>query len=123
MLKLAKIGSMLPLACLLAACEPSADNMREATYKNEKFQFMLALLAGGNPRPGQSPDAAVEEMKRNGVIDKSACSEAQGAPGYICDYRWGQRQANGSVQYGTPVKGRFFKSGDGWNLDIIENRR
>jgi hypothetical protein len=27
-------------------------------------------------------------------------------------------QADGGIRYGTPLKGRFFKSGDGWSVEF-----
>lgn len=118
-------GLLLTLALLLSACsdEPGNEDMLQATHANPKFQMMLGLVAGNNPQFRRNPDAAMNEMKRNAVIEKSGCAQAQGAPGYVCDYRWGQRQPDGAVQYGNPLKGRFFKVGNAWAVEFVEDRR
>ncbi|MFT4117900.1 hypothetical protein [Bradyrhizobium sp.] len=94
---------------LLAGCsgEPSANDILNALNANPKFQLTLALLAGGQGN--------IDAVKKNGVVEKSECKEAQGAPGYVCDFRWGTKGLDGAVHYGNPMRGRLFKSGDGWS--------
>ena len=95
------------LGLLLAGCsgEPGSGDILEALNANPKFQMTLAMLAGGR---GQ---AALDQIRQNGVVEKSGCKEAQGAPGYVCDFRWGTKGPDGNVRYGNPTKGRFFKNG------------
>lgn len=116
-----KIGlaATLCLTLGLAACsgEPSADNMKEATNNNQGFDFLLNMLAGAS-QPGQNPSARIADIKRNAVVEKSGCVEAQGSPGYVCDYRYGRRLPGGEISYSPPIKGRFYKTGDGWAVEL-----
>jgi hypothetical protein len=108
------------LACgLLAGCsgDPSADDMLKAVQANEHFRASLMFLAMAAD-PSRSPDEAVTTLMKNSVVVNSGCAAAQGAPGFMCDFRWGARQPDGKVQFSPPAKGRFFKSGDGWAVEI-----
>jgi hypothetical protein len=89
--------------------------MLEAVNANPKFQISIAMMAG---LAGRGSPAAIDQIKARGVIEKSGCSAAQGAPGYVCDFRWGTRLPDGSIQYGAPMKGRFFKTGDSWTAEF-----
>jgi len=93
---------------LLAGCsgEPSASDILTALNADPKFQMTVAMLAGNQSN--------LDAIKKNGVVEKSACKEAQGAPGYVCDFRWGTKAPDGAVRYGNPMRARFFKTGNGW---------
>jgi hypothetical protein len=114
-----KIVKLLVAAAMtvgLAACsgEPSATDMLAALNENPKFVVTLGLIAGlggGNP-------AQVNALKDSGVVDKSGCVAAQGSPGYVCDFRWGSKQPDGTIRYGAPAKARFFKTEGGWAAEI-----
>jgi hypothetical protein len=99
---------ILVLAGLLAlgGCAPGESDMQGALLRNAQFRVMLAM-AGGGMRP---EDVAIE---------KSSCTDAQGTPGYVCDFRIGRRLPGGSVNYGGSAKGRFFKSGGGWEVELV----
>jgi len=107
----------LALALLLAACsgEPGEGDIREAVFKNAAFRMSLGMMVGGV--------AAMETTMKSGSIEKSSCVSAQGAPGYVCDFRIGFKQPNGSVMFGTPLQGRFFKSGGNWDVELSNQRR
>jgi hypothetical protein len=111
------IKAALPLAaaCLLAGCEPGADDIKEAVHRSPDFQAMLLLVMPPGTRNAQT---GLEQFKAKAVIEKSSCAQAQNAPGYVCDFRWGQKQADGSTRFGNPMKGRFFKSGDQWQVEL-----
>ncbi|CAN5386433.1 hypothetical protein BH10PSE6_BH10PSE6_33290 [soil metagenome] len=53
-----------------------------------------------------------------GVVDKASCVAAKDAPGHVCDFRWGPKGPDGVVRYGSPTKGRFFKTGADWQVDL-----
>jgi hypothetical protein len=103
----------------LAACsdEPSAADMVAAVGKNPQFRQGLMMVAMGDSR-WRSPDEGVNALLKTASVEKSACIAAQGAPGSVCDFRLGFKQADGRLQYGAPVKGRFFKTGDGWAIEV-----
>ena len=105
---------MILSALLLAGCssEPSESNMLEALNRNPQWMMTLGMLSGREP---------AEAMKA-GVLEKASCAEAQGSPGHVCDFRWGMKQPNGNVQYGTPAKGRFYKAGEGWQVEFAGRR-
>lgn len=94
---------------LLSGCsgEPSANDILQALNADPKFQVTLAMLTGGQ--------SSVDAIKKSGVIEKSGCKEAQGAPGYVCDFRWGTKGPDGTVRYGNPMRGRLFKTSSGWS--------
>ena len=106
----------------LAGCgdgSPSESNMKQALRDNQKFMTgLMFLMAAQGHRDGEK---AAGEAMTQAVLDKSGCAQAQGAPGFICDFRLGQKTDSG-VQYGPPGKGRFFKSGDGWAMELMGNR-
>jgi hypothetical protein len=108
------------LACaLLVGCsgEPNADDMLKAIQANEQFRASLMFLAMAADR-SRSPDEAVTALMKNSLVEKSGCVAAQGAPGFMCDFRWGARQPDGKAQLSPPAKGRFFKLGDSWAVEI-----
>lgn len=107
------------LALLLASCssEPGASDMRDALHRNPKFQATVLLL-GGIPALQGGKAASAEEIVKRSVVEKSACTPAHGMPGYMCDFRWGQARPEGGVQFGPPAKGRFFRTGDGWAVEM-----
>lgn len=76
------------------------------------------MLMGGMPNLQGGRAANADDIVKRSFVEKSACSAAQGAPGFVCDFRWGQKQPDGNVQYGSPIKGRFFMTGDGWAVDL-----
>jgi len=112
-----RVYAPLLLGVLLSGCssEPGTEDMLAAMNNNPKFQATLILAT--DPRAA-NPEAAIARLKNSGVIEKSGCAQAQGAPGYVCDFRWGSRQPDGTVRYGTPLKGRFYKSGSGWAVEF-----
>jgi hypothetical protein len=112
----------------LAACglgEPSEEDMLQALKSNVPARAAAELMMLSNPdkfkrMPTQravDEERAADEMMRTAVVEKASCVQAQGAPGYVCDFRMGFRQLNGQIQYGQPGKGRFFKTGAGWSFD------
>jgi hypothetical protein len=91
--------------------------MLKAIQANEQLRGSLMFMAMATDR-SRSPDEAVTALMKNSVVEKSGCAAAQGSPGFICDFRWGARQPDGKAQLSPPAKGRFFKSGDGWAVEI-----
>jgi hypothetical protein len=115
MLRIFKSVATTGLALGLAGCwggEPSESDMREALHKNPRFTGLVILLGG------IGSEARLREVMKNDRVEKSGCVEAGSAPGYICDARWGPTLPNGEVRYGNPFKARFFKSGDGWAVEL-----
>lgn len=103
------------MALGLAGCwsgDPSASNMLQALNDNHDWRLGLALLLKGE-------QAAAGIMKES-TVEKSSCAQAQGSPGYICDFRWGWRQSDGKIEYSHPIKGRFFKTGNQWAVELIK---
>jgi hypothetical protein len=90
--------------------------MLEALNSSQQFQQVLALLT--MDMRGRVSDVTLNDLKRRGVVEKSSCAAAQGTPGYVCDFRWGTRQPDGSIQYGTPMKARFFKVSGDWKMEL-----
>lgn len=110
-------AAMAPV--LLSGCfggEPSEKEMAQALHDNLKFQATLLIMAGMQHNTDGAKTLA--EVRRVGTVEKSACKEAQGLPGYICDFRWGPKRPDGTVAYGAPMKGRFHKTGDAWSVDL-----
>jgi hypothetical protein len=95
----------LAAALLLAGCAPGESDMQQALLRNAQFRVIVAMLGGG---------ITPEQL----AIEKSSCADAQGAPGYVCDFRIGRKLPNGAINYGGSAKGRFFKSGGGWEVEI-----
>lgn len=111
---------LLVTAFSLAGCfgsgEPSESDMLAAVQKNQKLRNALGAMAMAGSLSGakRSPDDVIKNLK----VEKSACSAAQGSPGFVCDFRIGLTNARGQLEYGPPGKGRFFQAGDGWNVDV-----
>jgi hypothetical protein len=101
MKRLAVTGALL----LLAGCAPNESEMSDALSRNDKFVMTLAMLGGGL-RPDQV------------AIEKSSCTDAQAAPGYVCDFRIGRKGPGGATNFSGPAKGRFFKSGGKWAVEL-----
>jgi hypothetical protein len=114
----------LAVSCALglAGCsgEPGASDIKEAAHRNPQFVMMVAMSANMGGRGG---DAQVRQVLDKAVVEKSSCATAQGAPGYVCDFRWGAPQPGGGHQFGQPVKGRFYKTGSEWNVEFAQGRR
>lgn len=49
-------------------------------------------------------------------VEKGACTEATGQPGFVCDFRLGIDR-NGRLDHGPWAKGRFFESSGGWQFE------
>lgn len=96
---------LLAAALLLAGCAPGESDMQQALLRNAQFRVMVAMLGGG---------ITPEQV----AIEKSSCADAQGAPGYVCDFRVGRKNAAGAVSYNGSAKARFFKSGGTWDVEI-----
>ena len=114
--------SLFAVALLLSGCfggEPSAADMNGALGRNAEFrQLLMTLVALGQSRiPIRSANQGHEEILKAGVVEKSGCVPAQNAPGYVCDFRWGPKAPDGTVYYGNPIKGRFFKVDGAWYVD------
>jgi hypothetical protein len=109
----------------LAACgsgEPSQSEMLQAIKASPTLhqQVGLMLMANLTLRASQSAaekEQAIDKEISGIVVEKATCVEAQGAPGYMCDFRMGFPQADGQLQYGPPGKSRFFKTGAGWSVE------
>jgi hypothetical protein len=97
--------ALLAPVILLAGCAPGESEMQEALSRNDKFVMTLAMLGGGM-RPDQV------------AVEKSSCTDAQGAPGYVCDFRLGRKGPGGVTNLSGPAKGRFFKSGGKWEVEL-----
>jgi hypothetical protein len=111
--------SALAAAALLGGCfggEPSEKEMAQALHDNPKFQATVLIMAG--LQRNANAEKTLAEIRKVGTVEKSACKEAQGSPGYVCDFRWGPKRPDGGVAYGAPMKGRFYKSGDAWSVDL-----
>ena len=103
------------LAGCLGSGEPGESDMLSAVQKNQKLRNALdAMAMAGSLSGTKRPDDIIKNLK----IEKSACSAAQGSPGFVCDFRVGLTNARGQLEYGPPGKGRFFQAGDGWNVDV-----
>lgn len=113
-----------PLSALfLAGCfsgEPSTTDMANALHGNQGFRQGVVLLMEMGDRLTRTRTAHdVDAFLKTGVVEKIGCSAAQGVPGYVCDFKWGIRQPNGSVSFSPPAKARFFKGSGGWNMDDV----
>lgn len=116
------IPVLLASAVMLGGCfggEPSASDMAQALRTTPGMGEGLVLMSGMSPPAFGSP-AAKEAMQKllDGLsIEKIGCAAAQGAPGYVCDYRLSFRMADGRTrQVPSAAKGRFFKASNGWQF-------
>lgn len=109
--------SLIPLCLALAACEPSGGDMLSAVKANPRIKGSLALVAMGNS-PGGNLNEKLDKLLDTATLEKSSCVAAQDSPGHVCDFRIGFKQPDGSMAYGAPLKGRFFKTGDGWSVEL-----
>ncbi|MCW2308955.1 hypothetical protein [Rhodobium gokarnense] len=105
----------------LAGCsgEPGEDDIRDAIKRDPGTRAGLELLFGGVQgvarRRGQATSGVTaQEFLDKAIIEKSGCKEAQGQPGYVCDFRMGNGTGKGPVNMSPPIKGRFFETNDGW---------
>jgi hypothetical protein len=108
-----RVSGAAALALAVGACfggEPSESDMAEAMRNNIKIQQAVMLSL---PAPG-----AMEQALKTAVAEKSACKAAQGEPGYVCDFRFGSKQTNGTVRWGEAAKGRFYKVDGKWAVDL-----
>jgi hypothetical protein len=120
------LSGLTAASLLLGGCfgsEPSESEMLQALRTNQHFrQGLLLFVVGdvnfGRPDQQRNEERVLDNLFKLIVVEKSACVEAQGSPGYICDFRTGRKQPSGEKQYGPPVKARFFKSGDGWAVEM-----
>jgi len=107
--------------------EPSESNMLSAVQRNDNIKMQLSFLIGMANNFNQSANAnkpgSSEELVKNIIesmeLEKSACVEASGLPGYVCDFRT-QLTVNDKKEWNNPTKGRFFKAGDGWNYEEVK---
>lgn len=110
----------LALACLaLAGCsgEPSDSNMADA-LKNDPMLRMVASEMSSRPvSPGRETTA--EAFLDSLTVAKLGCVEAQGAPGYVCDFKFTIGTNKSNKMSDRPGKGRFFKGPDGWSFEEI----
>jgi hypothetical protein len=115
-MKSARMG-ILAGALVLTGCsgEPSESDMIQAINAHDRFR--LTIVATLMARGVAEADAKTI-FRENSRIEKSGCVQAQGMPGFVCDFRWGLKQPDGSVNFLNPAKGRFFKSGNGWAAEL-----
>lgn len=116
--QLPKIALFTTVALALCGCfggEPSAGNMLDAVKKESSVREAIKMTAAFDG--SKNPDQAADEMVKTIKVEKSGCAQAQGKPGYMCDFRIGM-QAGGKFEYGPPANGRFFKAGDEWRLEM-----
>jgi hypothetical protein len=66
-----------------------------------------------------NPEQIVKNILKDMVLEKSDCVEANGLPGFICDFRI-QTTFQDKKEWGKPAKGRFFKTGDDWNYEEVK---
>lgn len=94
--------------------------MNEAMRRNAQFrQVLVQMVATGNVAFAfRDPLQGSDELLKMGVVDKASCVAAKDAPGHVCDFRWGPKGPDGVVRYGSPTKGRFFKTGADWQVDL-----
>jgi hypothetical protein len=117
-----RVGLFLA-ALSLAACdsgEPSQSDMLQAMKSEGSLPDLIRMgvIVGlhGSQR-GPDLEKAVDKAVKGFVVEKASCAEAQGAPGYVCDFRMGFPMPDGHVEYGQPGKSRFFKTGAGWSFE------
>src|SRR4051794_3979280 len=110
------MAALAAVALTLSGCssEPSASDMMKAMEGHPQIRQSLALMLMGDTR-WRTPEEGLAVMMKTASVEKSSCVAAQGAPGSVCDFRLGFKQADGKIQFGAPSKGRFYKSGDGWS--------
>lgn len=100
--------------------EPSESDMLAAIKNNSRVRMAFAMMAnsGGMVRPG-AYRANPQDALNAAVVQKTGCAAAQGAPGFVCDFRLGLKRPGGKVEYAPPGKGRFFKAGGGWAVEPV----
>jgi hypothetical protein len=123
---LSALSASLAVAGCFGSGEPGANDILEALRRNEQFRAAVIASApvtirresgdtkvmGFEEMRKQQETAGAEMLKRM-TVEQTACAVAQGAPGFVCDFRLGLPDANGALQP-RPAKGRFFKANDGW---------
>jgi len=122
MMRVTTTAVLLASALTLGGCfggEPGASDMAQALRTTPGMGEGLALMSGATLPPYGSA-AAKEAMQKllDGLsVEKIGCAAAQGAPGYVCDYRLSFRMPNGQTrQMPSPARGRFFKASNGWQV-------
>ncbi|WP_417308032.1 hypothetical protein [Devosia sp.] len=102
------------MALLLSACsgEPGANEIKQALRSNNDLylQMLAAAELAGVP-------ANFDQILADSSVEKGGCSQAQGEPGFICDYRL-NAVIGGQKQHGQWDKARFFNA-DGWQMDRV----
>ena len=128
-------AALILAAFSLVACgsdEPSQSDMLQAVKSSPALRQRISAMAASEEilKTGKTLRAPAEEKAFNEkiatavnekiagvVVEKASCIQAQGAPGYVCDFRIGSPQPNGQVRYGPPAKARFFKTASGWSFE------
>lgn len=107
--------AVIMVSALLSGCsgEPGEPDIRDALARNQQTMMGLTMLFAG-PRGDSNAEAKAKSFIREAAIKVDGCVAAQNAPGFVCDFRMGQP---GGQQMGPPMKARFFKSGNGWDLE------
>ncbi|HEV7276535.1 MAG TPA: hypothetical protein VGN80_09635 [Devosiaceae bacterium] len=92
---------------VLAACsgEPSGNDIKEAIRNNAAVMMQMRALAQ------MSGGGDADELINAASVEKGQCTQAQGQPGFVCDFR-----LNAGGQTGPWGKARFFNA-NGWQLE------
>lgn len=104
------------VAPLLSGCsgEPGESDVREALRRNQMVVFGLASTLFDPKNRNADTSAMAQKILSEASIKIDGCVPAQGAPGFVCDFRVGRPDGSGQTQ---PMKGRFFQAEDGWRFE------
>lgn len=104
------------IALFIAGCsgEPGEADVRAALERNEKTILGLSMLFFDPGNRNADPADTAKRFLREAAIKIDGCAQAQGAPGFMCDFRMGRPDGKAMS---PPLKGRFFKTDDGWHFE------
>jgi hypothetical protein len=118
-LKMMAAAAALGALAVLPGCsgEPSEADMRQAVQKSIQ-EASNAADAASRFLTGDDRGSGLFKVEIE-TFEKIGCKEAQGAPGYVCDYRMSLTKDSsviGALAGGAKDVGqaRFVKAKDGW---------
>lgn len=125
---LRKVVAISSLSILLVGCSkgPSGDDMLKAYSDSDATKLGWAI--GFMPLLKSNPDAVkrlglenvkseselIERLGKRLILDKSECVDASGEPGFVCTFRSGFLETDGTKTYSEAKSGRFYKIDSVW---------
>ena len=110
---LAAIVGIALAGCSSAPSQPSAEDMRAAIQRSPHLVAGSMVWATIGSFFGAG---SAEETRRRITVQKGDCVDARPNPGFVCDFAL---VLDGSRIPGGELRGRFFRIGTDWNVELM----